>query len=42
VGDEGVLGQLWQHDGHLYRNGCEPDFAGALKIVLADLAKEGG
>jgi hypothetical protein len=42
VGDEGVLGQLWRHDGRLYRSGFEPDFGGAPKIVLADSAEEGG
>jgi hypothetical protein len=38
--DEGVFKPLSWHGGCLFRSGCEPDFEGAPKIVLADSAEE--
>jgi hypothetical protein len=40
VEDEGLPKLLSRHGGCLFRSGCEPDFEGAPKIVLADSAEE--
>jgi hypothetical protein len=38
--DGGLPKLLSRHGGCLFRSGCEPDFEGASKIMLADSAEE--